>query len=386
MVCQQANGIISRWWLWLTQSGMNKTCKLERGERLFPFFHHIFAGIPSCLLFSWIYPLYSTSASFQLRKSKGNCLNLILIYFCALLLKGNQQWSLHASFSSATEQRVMSRQGKSFQLLVLLSQGQIPLNCFSSRSLWLSKGMPGTEECGYNSASSAGEFALLCDSGAVTVCIQCILQIQCKKSGDNIRNSQSSEPYLLFVSLAPGIPGEVLPLFIPNSTFIGRSWMLLHSVLCKWAKSGDCELGQFSLWNSLSLQGCGSFFLCQKWQQQGHGAALTLLVLRSLSELWETEVDLSRDLGECCQPDGREKGGPSFCCWRMSWALRWWALGQCHIERYWAKHPLLPGCCPVSAQEVGSLGNWDLLLLSDHLGMHTKKKKHCLLMCFHRQI
>lgn len=76
----------------------------------------------------------------------------------------------------------------------------------------------------------------MCDSGAVTVCIQGILQIHCKKSGDNIRNSQSSEPYLLFVSPAPRFPGEVLPNCITNSTFVGRCWMLLPSVLCKWGK------------------------------------------------------------------------------------------------------------------------------------------------------
>lgn len=99
--------------------------------------------------------------------------------------------------------------------------------------------------------------------------------------------------------------------------------------------------------------------------------------IRAVGDRWES--------GAGCWPDGGEEGGPSFCHWRMSWTLRWWAVGQCHMERYWAKYRLPPGCCLVSAQEVGPLGNCDLLLLSDDLGMYNKKK-HCLLMCFPWQI
>lgn len=159
----------------------------------------------------------------------------------------------------------MSRQGKSksFQQLVLLSQGQLPFTQFLlpvsvtfqedawHRGVW-------AVQCSW-----AGGFAVMCDSGAVTVCIQGILQIHCKKSGDNIRNSQSSEPYLLFVSPAPGLPGEVLPNCITNSTFLEDAGCCFTQSCVSGEKSGDCELGQFSLRNSLYLQGCGSFILCQ---------------------------------------------------------------------------------------------------------------------------
>lgn len=166
----------------------------------------------------------------------------------------------------------------------------------SSQSLGLSKRMPGTEECRCFSTSSAGGFAVTGDSVAVTVCIQCILQIYCKKSGLEILRALSHICCLF--QWPQGFQEKCYQALYQTALYLEEAGWCFAQPCVSGKKPGDCELGRFSLRNSLYLQGCGSFFLRQKWEQQGHGAALTLLMLGSLSELWETEMDLPRDLGE----------------------------------------------------------------------------------------
>lgn len=158
------------------------------------------------------------------------------------MLKGNQQRFPDASFSSATEQRGMSRHNKSFQLLLLLSQGQFPFNQFLLPVCDFPRGCLALRSVG---VFSAGRFAVMCDSGALIACSQCILQIHCKKSGD-IRNPQSSDTCCLF-HWAQSFQEKYCQALHQTALLLEEAGCCFTQSCVSELKLGDREHGQISL-------------------------------------------------------------------------------------------------------------------------------------------